>query len=246
MNKKVKKEKAVAAVVIFLIIIATVLVFIFWPPVACYNKQFYVCATTKELDLHGFSFDWPMYYLQFFKKLQKLNLYEPVQDDLKYIPETRTLKDITLSFAEIKDASSVKAFDCTENLHFYGSKVYFDGFGSRDVKNLSFVSCGIFDLGKHGHFSSLEELTFSNCFFDKEDFSYTLTYDNKGQVVKDSSAFSGLAGVKKLYFDNIVFEDVSGFIGMANLQEIVAGEGVFSPENTEKLTTAGIKVSAKT
>lgn len=246
MNKKVKKEKAVAAVVIFLIIIATVLVFIFWPPVACYNKQFYVCATTKELDLRGFSFDWPMYYLQFFKKLQKLHLYEPVQDDLKYIPDTRTLTEISISFADITDASSVKALDCTENLHFYGSKFSFDGYSSSEVRNLSFQSCGIFDLDKHGHFSSLEELTFNNCFFDKEDFSYTLTYDNPGQVITDTGAFSTLAGVRKLNFDRMIIKDISGFIGMANLQEIVAGEGVFSPENTEKLTSAGIKVSAKT
>lgn len=245
MNKKIKKEKAVAAGIVVLLIIATVLVFIFCPPVACFNKKFYVCATTKELDLHGFSYDWPMYYLKFFNKLQTLKLYEPAQDDLIYIPETKTLKDITLSFADITDASSVSAFDRTENLNFYGSKINFDGFGSREVKKLTFDSCGLFDLGKHGHFSSLEELTINNCFFDKEDFSYTLTYDNKGQVITDSSAFSDLAGIQKLNFDNIKFEDVSGFIGMANLQEIVIGKDVFSDENIEKLTNAGIKVSSK-
>ena len=245
MNKSAKREKVIVAIILFLIAAITGLVFAFFPPVASFNKKWYVTATTKELELYKTPSDWPMYYLQFFRSLKTLRLYEPTKEDMKYIPDTKTLKDITISFGEITDASSVKALDCTEKLHFYGASFSFDNYSPSEVKYLSFESCGIFDLDRHGHFSKLEELSFDNCFFDYPEFSYTLTYDNPGQVLKDTSAFSDLASIKKLYFDRMTITDISGFTNMANLQEIIVGSGVFSDEIIDKLALAGIKVSTK-
>jgi hypothetical protein len=244
MNKPRKLEKIISVCIILVIMVTAGLVFAFCPPVAYFNTEFYVTGTTKELDLCGSPTDWPLYYLQFFGNLKKLHLYGASESDLQYIPKTKTLTDISMSFTDIKEPSAVKSFDTINTLSFYGSRFSFDGFASDKIKTLTFDSCDIDDLDKHGIFSSLEELSFNNCYFDSEDFSYTnAMYRTDDQIIKDSSGFAGLATVKKLSFDHLIFEDINGFLNMSSLKEIVAPENAFSSENIDKLANAGIKVS---
>lgn len=185
------------------------------------------------------------YGLQYFNKLRTLDISYGYEQEFRYMPDTDTLNDISLAFTAVNDPADIKALVNAERLHFLITRFNFDSFGSDNIKTMSFQSCCIENLDKHGCFPALEELAFYNCYFDRDDFTFGLMMDKSDdtQIITDSSAFAGLDSVKRLRFDRIIFEDISGFLDMESLEEISIYNNEISDENIALLENAGIKIS---
>ena len=237
------KKTVISAAIAAVLLILSVLYLAFHPFVYLNGKLLSTDVTALELDYLNAA-NRSCYGLQYFDKLQTLRISHGYEQEFVYIPGTETPNEITLAFTSVKEPADIKALENAGTLHFLVARFDFDGFGSDKIKDLSFQSCCIDNFNGHGALPNLEELTFYNCYFDREDFSFGLMMDKSDdtQTIADTNAFAALDSVKRLCFDRIIFEDISGFLDMDSLEEIKISSDELSEENIEKLEKAGIKV----
>ena len=184
-----------------------------------------------------------MYFLQFFRDLKRLNMVDPREQDLRYIPDTPSFSALSMYFNEIDDMSAVKAFHNAEYLHFLESRLNFDGFGSDSVTDLSIWSSYIKNFGKIGSFPRLERLELFNCSVsDTEEYSSLSMLGETDWRLTDSSALAGLDSVRSLSISRIKVTDISGILDMESLEELKTYSSCFCAEDIASLRNAGINV----
>ena len=202
------------------------------------NKNFY-SKDEKEMWVFAEDKDFSTKKLNQFTELETLNVENVNDDTFEDFGDFKELSHIFFINSELYTSTSkLNSYEKLEYAQFDDSEVDLKGVCLPNLTDISFQNCNVYNISALKECAKLENISLEKTLV----YDSIFRVDNK-YVIKDSSVFADFDAVVNLDLDNIVVEDISGFLEMDALRSIGGlRKNSLSDEQAAELEAHGIKV----
>lgn len=182
------------------------------------------------------------------KNLEMLYSTHMDSDDLNKMSVLEKMTNLTIADpdSDIKssDIEKLNMFPELSSLSFSNAKVDFSDLRSESIKTIHLTECDVTvnDLKLFAGCPSLKDLEFFQVTIDDR-IKFKDEFLEMECILTDSSCFSDLDSVKRLYLFYTYIEDISGILDMDSLEEFTVSKGFISEEDRKLLEDKGVHVS---